>query len=516
MVRVGKRGVNGLTTAYVDLGPDGRAVTDPNITTTVRAENLTYKAALEAALRHASVPLTYTIGSGEGVVIRATAPIPPPPFLQGNAKGTGLPKTPVTLEANDMPLRVALEQVFDQAKQSYSVDNRVVGTVTGTYKAVPLNELLPRLLALSATPLEYIVQNGAVYVRSTAAAPTAPAGAPQPPAPAPASPQPAAPPPAASPAPATPAPQSQRSPALDDLVSADFRALHIEEAFRQALAGSGLTLGWDQGVNPAAYKETIVTLKATSVDRESLLNLICRSQGMKAPPDRIASPLSLPSRLFWRLDGNTVRLITERPSAGIGYSQRGADALPEGRVTLHFPEPTPLTTVLKELFRGTGIGIQIAVEGAPAITTSVTAENATFEEALSAILRNASRRLVYRLPSQGLIQFQDAPSTRPPVAVSYAPKPDPIPGDAQGTGLPKTRVTLIAENMSLRDALFKVFAAVRQDFTVDNAVTGTVTGEFKDVPLNELVPRLLAQAALPTEYYVAGNNVVIIRPARQR
>ena len=69
----------------------------------------------------------------------------------------------VTVELRDAPVRDALVQIFTSAKVDYSIDPRVVGTVTLKVTDLPFESALKLILRSSPTPLTYS-KDGGVYL----------------------------------------------------------------------------------------------------------------------------------------------------------------------------------------------------------------------------------------------------------------------------------------------------------------------------------------------------------------
>ncbi|MCW3094709.1 MAG: antirepressor regulating drug resistance protein [Chthonomonadaceae bacterium] len=66
----------------------------------------------------------------------------------------------ISLELQDADIRVALQQIFNAAKVSYTVDPSVKGTVTASFSEIPLQTVLEMLLKYAPAPLTYRLENG--------------------------------------------------------------------------------------------------------------------------------------------------------------------------------------------------------------------------------------------------------------------------------------------------------------------------------------------------------------------
>jgi type II secretory pathway component GspD/PulD (secretin) len=115
----------------------------------------TAAAVLASLAAFAALPAVAAQEPPQAAAPTTTAPKPP-------VAAAALP--PVSLDLRDVPVRTALQELFQNAHVQYTIDPRVSGYVTLKIADQPFDNALRLLMRVSGVPLRYTVQEGGVYV----------------------------------------------------------------------------------------------------------------------------------------------------------------------------------------------------------------------------------------------------------------------------------------------------------------------------------------------------------------
>ncbi|MES2460081.1 MAG: hypothetical protein V4671_05815 [Armatimonadota bacterium] len=102
---------------------------------------------------------------------------------------------------------------------------------------------------------------------------------------------------------------------------------------------------------------------------------------------------------------------------------------------------------------------------------------------------------------------QTGETSKPTAPASDGKKEPPAPAE--------TKVTLNLQNAPLREALEKLFAQTKSDFSLDGSVQGYVSLKVTDQPLESALRLLLNRSSVPLTY-TKESGVYFIKPRRTR
>jgi beta-lactamase regulating signal transducer with metallopeptidase domain len=273
-------------------------------------------------------------------------------------------------------------------------------------------------------------------------------------------------------APAAQLPQiAQSSPSQKLIPVIDARDEVAKTVLQQVLKYSGLELAIDKNVEPLLERK--ISFKATDQPIEKMIAITLRC----IPTDNVP--------LGFKITGNKIHIFATKVDT---------DGLPIKTVSLNYVRSTNINTILEDLFLGTGF----TVDGFYTNQNSTARFRVTdmpLSQALPKILQLSAEPLQARVNKTQIEISLVNPQPKIPVITKELPV-KPVSADFKDT--------------SLRTALETLFSQARCDFSIANEVSGTVTDQFKDLPLNIALPRILSKSSPPSEY-VVQDGVVIVR-----
>ena len=247
-----------------------------------------------------------------------------------------------------------------------------------------------------------------------------------------------------------------------------------------------------------------VRVVSGNADPVVLLEKLCRALDLTLTVDPVARHTLTQSRVSSDMFeaqreealSTLFRSLTPRPA--IGYTQQGTaihvfpvaldrDNLPIRNVTLHYPQGTPLETVLTALLAGTYI--RYAWNGSPvtAGTMRVDLVNVPFRKALETVLAQA------KMPPGTQLHYEFTNS------VLQISRWIELPAASLG----RQPITVTANAVPLRHLLHRAFIvdpAFHLEIMPD--VMGTVTDSFTNIPREQALPRILQHCTVPVELHV--------------